>query len=138
MSILILFLFRYYKTNRLNEKSDVYSFGIVLLQIITGRTAIEKSPIKTHIASWVKSMISTGDITKIVDPRLCGHFDVNSAWKILELAMDCLADESTKRPTMNQVVSELEYCLALARMQNSEDLTAEKSSMIFNSEPSVR
>ena len=122
----------------MTEKSDVYSFGIVLLQIITGRAAIEKSLIRTHIASWIKSMISTGDVTKIVDPRLNGHFDVNSAWKILELAMDCLHDESIKRPTMNQVVSDLEHCLVLARMRNSEDSIVEKSSMTFNSEPSAR
>ncbi|KAB1218467.1 hypothetical protein CJ030_MR3G026347 [Morella rubra] len=101
----------YYTTNWLNEKSDVYSFGVVLLEIITCRPVIELSPERTHITQWASSMLATGDIKNMVDPRLRGNFNVNSAWKAIEIAMACVSQASTERPTMSQVAGELKECL---------------------------
>ncbi|XP_050232951.1 putative leucine-rich repeat receptor-like protein kinase At2g19210 [Mercurialis annua] len=101
----------YYVTNWLTEKSDVFSFGVVLLEIITGKAAISKT---SHISQWVSSMLETGDIHRVADSSLNGEFEVNSAWKAVELAMACVATTSTRRPTMSQVVVELnEYCLKI-------------------------
>ena len=102
---------RYYTSNRLNETSDVFSFGVVLLQIITGQPVIDKSNNNIHISQWVTSMLGNGDIKSIVDPRLQGNFDINSAWKAVELAINCVSLKSTHRPTMGQVVIELKQCL---------------------------
>ncbi|GLT72545.1 hypothetical protein SLA2020_444700 [Shorea laevis] len=109
----------YYISNWLTEKSDVYSFGIVLLEIITSRPAIERSQERTHISQWVSIMLAKGDIQNIVDPRLRGNFNTNSAWKAVEIAMACVSPTSTERPTMSQAVVELNECLAteLARMK---------------------
>ncbi|XP_024022493.1 LRR receptor-like serine/threonine-protein kinase IOS1 [Morus notabilis] len=114
----------YYMTNRLNEKSDVYSFGIVLLEMITSRPAIRRThdhDERTHISQWVSFMLANGDIKSIVDPRLNGDFEVNSVWKAVEISMACVSVSSTKRPTMTQVVTELNESLAieLARRNNS-------------------
>ncbi|XVF86749.1 hypothetical protein PTKIN_Ptkin18bG0067500 [Pterospermum kingtungense] len=109
----------YYTSNRLTEKSDVYSFGIVLLEIITSRPVITRTNNdRTHISQWVSSMLSMGDIKNIVDPRLRGDFDVNSVWKAVEVAMACLSPTSARRPTMNQVVVELNDWLSAERARN--------------------
>ncbi|KAL4291915.1 hypothetical protein GQ457_14G006630 [Hibiscus cannabinus] len=83
----------YYRSNRLTEKSDVYSFGVVLLEIITGQPPIMRTEDESglHIRQWANSKLVEGDIQNIVDNRLQGDFDVNSAWKALEIAMACLS-----------------------------------------------
>ncbi|XP_031283429.1 LRR receptor-like serine/threonine-protein kinase IOS1 [Pistacia vera] len=103
----------FYISNRLTEKSDLYSFGVVLLEIITGKPVIEKSLERTHISQSVNLMLTKGDIKNIVDPRFKGDFDINSVWKAVEIAMACVSRDSTKRPTMHQVVMELNESLAI-------------------------
>ncbi|XP_052300417.1 putative leucine-rich repeat receptor-like protein kinase At2g19210 [Citrus sinensis] len=103
----------YYISNRLTEKSDVYNFGVVLLEIITSKSVIERTHERTHITQWVSFMLGKGDIESIVDPRLLEDFDINSVWKTVEIAMACVSQTSTKRPTMNQVVMELNESLAI-------------------------
>ncbi|XP_024969864.1 putative leucine-rich repeat receptor-like protein kinase At2g19210 [Cynara cardunculus var. scolymus] len=106
----------YYTSNWLTEKSDVYSFGVVLLVIITGQPAITKyDKDNMHISRWVNLMLADGNVKNIVDPRLLGDFDINSAWKAVELAMACVARTPSRRPTMNEVVMELNDCLVIER-----------------------
>ncbi|OMO91589.1 hypothetical protein COLO4_18263 [Corchorus olitorius] len=111
---------RYYNYHRLNEKSDVYSFGVVLLELITGQQAIIKEDETIHIIQWVSPMIERGDLTSIVDQRLNGEFDKNSAWKALEVAMACTTPSSINRATMSFVLTELKQCLDMELPQNRE------------------
>ncbi|KAI3671614.1 hypothetical protein L1987_87353 [Smallanthus sonchifolius] len=106
----------YYASYRLTEKSDVYSFGVVLLVIITGQPAITKyDNDNIPINRLVNLKLALGDINNIVDPNLQGNFDANSAWKTVELAMACVADTPSKRPTMKEVVIELNDSLVTER-----------------------
>ena len=56
-------------------------------------------------------MLDRGDIQNIVDPRLGGDFNVNSAWKAVEIAMACVSTTSSNRPPMSEVVVRLKECL---------------------------
>ncbi|KAL5576863.1 hypothetical protein UlMin_018562 [Ulmus minor] len=114
----------YYMSNRLNEKSDVYSFGVVLLEIITGRPAISK-PNKILISQWVDLILKKGEIKSIIDPRLQGNFNVNSAWKAVEIAMNCVSQSSSARPTMDQVAVELKECLEISLVSAKETQSTE-------------
>ncbi|KAJ9692199.1 hypothetical protein PVL29_011328 [Vitis rotundifolia] len=102
----------YQSTGNLNKKSDVYSFGIVLLELITGQPAI-KNPGSIHMVGWVSPMIERGDIGSIVDPRLQGDFHTNSAWKALEIALECVALTGMQRPDMSRVLADLKECLEI-------------------------
>ncbi|XP_034696319.1 senescence-induced receptor-like serine/threonine-protein kinase isoform X2 [Vitis riparia] len=102
----------YQSTGNLNKKSDVYSFGIVLLELITGQPAI-KNPGRIHIVGWVSPMIERGDIQSIVDPRLQGDFNTNSAWKAVEIALACVASTGMQRPDMSHVLADLKECLGI-------------------------
>ncbi|XP_048327680.2 LRR receptor-like serine/threonine-protein kinase IOS1 [Ziziphus jujuba] len=129
----------YSTTNRLNEKSDVYSFGVVLLEIITSQPVISKSKERTHISQWVSYVLANGDIRSVVDPKLEGDFDINSAWKAVEIAMACLSSTSTKRPNMNEVVIELKDCLAIELARRNIPLidSSANASVMFSTDSSI-
>ncbi len=108
------FTYRSQTSGNLNKKSDVYSFGILLFELITGRLAIIRGTKEnTHILDWVHPIIESGDIHKVVDPRLQGEFYTNSAWKAVEIAMSCTPSVAIQRPDMSQILAELKECLAL-------------------------
>ncbi|XBI81323.1 hypothetical protein VPH35_090253 [Triticum aestivum] len=94
---------------QLTEKSDVYSFGVVLLELITGKTPFvqiwQEQP--THIVKWAQQRLSRGDIEGLVDTRMQGNYDINSVWKVVDLALECTAQIPTQRPTMTRVVAQL-------------------------------
>ncbi|CAA0384668.1 unnamed protein product [Arabidopsis thaliana] len=120
----------YYRTSRLAEKSDIYSFGIVLLEMITSQHAIDRTRVKHHITDWVVSLISRGDITRIIDPNLQGNYNSRSVWRALELAMSCANPTSEKRPNMSQVVIDLKECLATENSTRSEkDMSSHSSDL---------
>lgn len=107
----------------MTEKSDVYSFGVVLLEMVTGQPAIAKTPDKTHISQWVKSMLSNGDIKNIADSRFKEDFDTSSVWRIVEIGMASVSISPFKRPSMSYIVNELKECLTteLARKYSGRD-----------------
>jgi serine/threonine protein kinase len=49
---------RYYtEGGQLNTKSDVYSFGVVLLELLTGRRALDRTLLlsaEQHLVYWVR------------------------------------------------------------------------------------
>ncbi|XVE88784.1 hypothetical protein DITRI_Ditri19aG0096700 [Diplodiscus trichospermus] len=101
-------------SGNVNKKSDIYSFGVILFELITGRPVIIRSTeYNVHLVQWVSPIIQEGDIRKIVDPRLQNEFNVNAAWKAVEIAMSCVLPTSIQRPDISHVLAELKECLAL-------------------------
>ena len=112
----------------MNKKSDVYSFGIILLELITGRpVVIRGEEYSTHIVQWVTPMIESGDIQSIVDQRLEGQFNSDSAWKAVEVAMSCVPRIAIQRPDMDDVLAELKECLGLDMASERTERTSSSS-----------
>ncbi|CAJ2663771.1 unnamed protein product [Trifolium pratense] len=113
---------QYQRTGNTNKRNDVYSFGIVLFVLITGRQAIVREGEKNiHILEWVIPIIEGGDIQNVIDPKLQGEFSINSAWKIVEIAMSCtlLPNAVVERPDMSIILAELKECLSLDMVQRN-------------------
>ncbi|KAJ7963097.1 protein kinase family protein [Quillaja saponaria] len=105
----------FYSYGKQNKKSDVYSFGIILFELITGQPALGKATDENnpHILNWVIPEIENGDIQNVIDSRLQGEFNTNTAWKIVEIPMSCTPRTAIQRPDISQVLSELKESLAL-------------------------
>ncbi|KAH7865083.1 hypothetical protein Vadar_002003 [Vaccinium darrowii] len=78
-----------------------------------GKPPVLRTHEKIHIVKWVMPMVERAEIKEIVDSRLNGDFDTNSAWKVVEIAMACVEHSSIRRPAMRQVVAELRECVEM-------------------------
>ncbi|KAF3787084.1 Inactive protein kinase [Nymphaea thermarum] len=130
----------YSSTCRLNEKSDIYSFGVVLLELISGKLHVmdEPSAQKIHIVEWVKPNLFRGNHANIADPRLCGSYDVDSLWRVVDLALQCTRDKGINRPNMSCVVAELKEAIMLCGARSIQHEPEEcNSSYSSNAAPMV-
>ncbi|OVA17137.1 Protein kinase domain [Macleaya cordata] len=103
----------YYMTQQLTEKSDVYSFGVVMLELITARQPIEKGK---YIVREVRMVMNKNDehhygLTEIMDPNIRNVASLIGFGRFLELAMRCVEESAADRPTMSDVVKEIETIL---------------------------
>ncbi|CAN1275302.1 Probable serine/threonine-protein kinase PBL9 [Linum perenne] len=101
----------YLATGHLTAKSDIYSFGVVLLEILSGRRAIDKNrPSGQHnLVEWARPyLINKRRVLRVMDARLEGQYLLPRAQKVANLALQCLAMEPRFRPTMDEVVTVLE------------------------------
>eukprot|EP01018_Ginkgo_biloba_P037714 Gb_39620 [translate_table: standard] len=101
----------YLAKGRLSAKSDVYSFGVVLLELLTGRRAVDryKPQIEQQLVKWATPYLMTKHKWfNVMDPRLDGQYPMEGAYKAATLALLCLSSEVNHRPSMTEVVEILE------------------------------
>ncbi|KAK9065877.1 hypothetical protein SSX86_015279 [Deinandra increscens subsp. villosa] len=101
----------YLATGHLTAKSDVYSFGVVLLEMLSGRRAIDKNrPTAEHnLVGWAKPYLPhKRKLFRILDNRLEGQYNLDGAHAAANLALRCVSTDPRFRPNMADVVKELE------------------------------
>ncbi|KAH6795212.1 Malectin/receptor-like protein kinase family protein [Perilla frutescens var. hirtella] len=105
----------YYRRQQLTDKSDVYSFGVVLFEVLCGRPAINPSLPKEQLslADWAVLNHEQGTIDEIIDPNIKAEINQECRKHYTETAVKCLSDDSIDRPSMAEVLRNLELCLQL-------------------------
>ncbi|OAY23246.2 serine/threonine-protein kinase-like protein At1g28390 [Manihot esculenta] len=91
----------------LSTKSDVFSFGILLLEVISGRNAIDVNYSPPSIVDWAVPLIKRGDFSAICDHRIGSPVDPGVIRNLAILAAKCVRSTAEKRPAMTEVVEAL-------------------------------
>ncbi|KAM3714952.1 hypothetical protein ACJW31_01G372100 [Castanea mollissima] len=119
----------YYMTQQLTEKSDIYSFGVVMLELITARMPIERGK---YIVRVVQTAIDrTKDLynlQEILDPIISLQTSLKGLEKFVDLAMRCVEELGGNRPTMGDVVKEIENVMHMVGLNpNAESASTSAS-----------
>uniref|UniRef100_A0A2N9F2B8 non-specific serine/threonine protein kinase n=1 Tax=Fagus sylvatica TaxID=28930 RepID=A0A2N9F2B8_FAGSY len=119
----------YFLTRKLTDKSDVYSLGVVFLELLTGMQAISHGK---NIVREVNAKYQSGMIFSVIDGRM-GSYPSECVVKFLALALKCCQEETDARPSMAEVVRELDSIWLM--MPDSDIRSADP--MIANAEKEV-
>ncbi|KAE9594958.1 hypothetical protein Lal_00041274 [Lupinus albus] len=119
----------YYMTQQLTEKSDVYSFGVLMLELVTARRPIEQGK---FIVREVNRIMDTSkdlyNLHSILDPTIIKETKPKGLEKFVELALRCVKEYAHDRPSMADVVKEVENIIELVGLNpNSESASTSEA-----------
>ncbi|XP_031266965.1 receptor protein kinase TMK1-like isoform X4 [Pistacia vera] len=99
----------YAVTGRVTTKVDVFSFGVILMELISGRKALDETQPEdsVHLVTWFRRMhINKDTFRKAIDQTIeLDEETLASVSTVAELAGHCCAREPYQRPDMGHVVN---------------------------------
>ncbi|CDY66762.1 BnaCnng52260D [Brassica napus] len=85
-----------------DEKTDVFALGVLLLELVTGRRALDYS--KQSLVLWAKPLMKKNKIRELIDPSLAGEYEWTQIKLVVLAASLSIQESSLERPGMSQVV----------------------------------
>ncbi|CAN0870407.1 Receptor-like kinase TMK3, partial [Linum grandiflorum] len=101
----------YAVTGRVTVKVDVFSFGVILMELITGRRALDETEPEesVHLVTWFRrKLVDKKVFDQVIDSSIEQNEEtLASISTVGDLAGHCTAREPSQRPEMSHVVSTL-------------------------------
>ncbi|MCO5564035.1 hypothetical protein L7F22_017690 [Adiantum nelumboides] len=100
----------YAECGQVSWRADVYAFGVVLLELITGRKAIDllRPPGQQSLTDWARPrLLNFSLLTELVDSRL-DNVPLAEMRAMMRAAFRCISKDPAARPRMSQVLHILE------------------------------
>ncbi|KAL1563301.1 non-specific serine/threonine protein kinase [Salvia divinorum] len=100
----------YAQTGQVSEKADVYAFGVVLVELLTGRKAVDIYRPKGEqcLTEWARPLLEGNGLSKHMDPWLNKCYSEREVDRMLHCASLCLQRDPHLRPPMSQLLRLLE------------------------------
>ncbi|KAK7818542.1 wall-associated receptor kinase-like 2 [Quercus suber] len=115
----------YFQTSQFTEKSDVYSFGVVLIELLTGEKPVSsmRSQEGRNLSTYFVHSLKENRLFDILDTQVSKDGNKDEIMTIANLAKRCLHFNGKKRPTMIEIMMELEGVQKISPIQpNFEEL----------------
>ncbi|KAM1052946.1 hypothetical protein FF1_000467 [Malus domestica] len=95
----------YFMHGIVDEKTDVFAYGVLLLELITGRRAVDST--QQSLVIWAKPLLDASNMKELADPLFEDAYDPIEMKRAMVTASMCISHQSTRRPYMNRVVQML-------------------------------
>ncbi|CAN1134667.1 Protein kinase STUNTED [Linum perenne] len=119
----------YVMYGKVDVKIDVYSYGVVLLELITGKEAIQANQENSEsLVLWARSLLSSGLYDRLIDPHLNGDYNKEEMETLVFLSRLCLVHSSSRRPSMKMILRLFEDPESMRQMLRKKDEFLDASS----------
>ncbi|KAM7499146.1 hypothetical protein LguiA_023560 [Lonicera macranthoides] len=99
-------LLEYAITGHITRKADVYSFGVLLLEMVSGRSAVDFDVElgEHYLVEKAWDMYKGNKLVELVDPMLKGNFNEREALRFIKVGLLCVQEIGRSRPHVSTAI----------------------------------